>query len=202
MTPVNFRDGHNPEGLKVPLPQTRESLPRPLGSSKISRARVQRSFSSPSVSRYDDIIHVVEHPETFSSRPTVPNPPDFILEKFVGKVSPKGTLLGWDNPDHDRLRKSVASFFVPRRLARFEPMIERLANRILDDCTSEGSVDIKSRFALPLPLKVISEIAGLDSLRWEWVARSLALFGGHADFNVGTLGAENPRDLGSTRIYR
>lgn len=138
------------------------------------------------VTRYNDILHVLDHPELFSSRVTVPDPPAFILEKFHGKVPTRGTLLGWDNPDHDRLRRSVSSFFVPRRLARFEPMIRQLANELINDFVSDGSVDLKNHFALPLPLKVVSAIAGLDPERWRWTGRSLALFGGHSAFNGGT----------------
>ncbi|KAM0346429.1 hypothetical protein ACHAPU_005493 [Fusarium lateritium] len=75
------------------------------------------------VSRYDDIVSVLDNPGVFSSRPTVPDFPPPVKHIFADKVPEKGTLLAHDNPDHDRLRKSVASFFVPRRLERFEPFI-------------------------------------------------------------------------------
>lgn len=139
------------------------------------------------VTRYDDIVQILDDPETFSSQPTIPSPPDFILARLENKCPMRGTLLGLDNPDHDRLRRSVASFFVPRRLKRFQPMIEKLANELIDGFIDKGQIDIKSFFALPLPLKVISAVAGLDPERWQWVGQSLSLFGGHADMNVGSL---------------
>jgi cytochrome P450 len=139
------------------------------------------------VSRYDDIIEVLDRPDIFSSRPTVPNFPPSVVPIFEGKVPAKGTLLGWDNPDHDRLKKSVASFFVPRKLERFEASIRDLAHELVDEFVADGSADIKHTFALPLPLKVIAKIAGLDSNRWQWIGQSLALFGGHAHFNTGTI---------------
>jgi cytochrome P450 len=114
------------------------------------------------VSRFDDIIEVLDRPDIFSSGPTVPDFPPAVVPIFEGKVPAKGTLLGWDNPDHDRLKKSVASFFVPRKLERFEASTRDLAHELVDEFVADGSADIKHTFALPLPLKVIAKIAGLD----------------------------------------
>lgn len=130
------------------------------------------------VSRYDDIVSVLDRPELFSSRPTVPEFPPMVRDLFANKVPDKGTLLAHDNPDHDRLRKSVASFFVPRRLERFEPMLRAAAHDQIDKFVDSGSVEIKSQFAVPVPLRCIVVVAGLDPARWEWIGRCLALFGG------------------------
>lgn len=130
------------------------------------------------MSRYDDIVSVLDRPELFSSRPTVPEFPPMVRDLFANKVPDKGTLLAHDNPDHDRLRKSVASFFVPRRLERFEPMLRAAAHDTIDTFVNYGSVEIKSCFALPVPLRCIVVVAGLDPAKWEWIGRCLSLFGG------------------------
>lgn len=130
------------------------------------------------VSRYDDIVSVLDRPELFSSRQTVPEFPPMVRDLFANKVPEKGTLLAHDNPDHDRLRKSVASFFVPRRLERFEPMLRAAAHDMIDKFVHQGSVEIKSQFALPVPLRCIVVVAGLDPARWEWIGLCLSLFGG------------------------
>lgn len=101
-----------------------------------------------------------------------------VRDLFAHKVPDKGTLLAHDNPDHDRLRKSVASFFVPRRLQRFEPMLRAAAHDMVDNFVDHGSVEIKSQFALPVPLRCIVAIAGLDPAKWEWIGLCLSLFGG------------------------
>ena len=139
------------------------------------------------VSRYDEIAEAVGRPEVYSSTATIPDPPPFILDIFKDRVPSRGTLLGIDNPDHDRLRASVSSFFVPRRLRRFEPMIRREAHAIIDTFVSRGEANLKSVFALPLPLKMISSIVGLDPERYLWIGQSLALFGGHPDLAHGTM---------------
>ncbi|KAH7033541.1 cytochrome P450 [Microdochium trichocladiopsis] len=130
------------------------------------------------VSRHSDIVEVLDDPSTFSSRPTVPEFPPPVQSLFSGKVPDRGTLIAHDNPDHDRLRASVASFFVPRRLQRFEPLLRRTAHSLIDDFIAKGSVDVKSAFALPLPLRTIVIVAGLDPERWQWIGRCLSLFGG------------------------
>lgn len=101
-----------------------------------------------------------------------------VRDLFANKVPDKGTLLAHDNPDHDRLRKSVASFFVPRRLERFEPMLRAAAHDMVDKFVDDGSVEIKSHFALPVPLRCIVVVAGLDPAKWEWIGLCLSLFGG------------------------
>lgn len=128
------------------------------------------------VSRHDDIVAALHDPDTFSSRPTVPDMPSHVLEAFAGKVPLRGTLIGHDNPTHDRLRAAVNTFFMPRRIARFESWIEAQAHELIDEFYDEGEVDFRARFSSPLPLKVISHIVGLDPHRSETYFRALQFF--------------------------
>src|SRR5689334_19081327 len=75
------------------------------------------------VSRYDDIIQALLQPDIFSSDATVPQPVSPYKEIFESRVPTRGTLFGLDNPDHDRLRMSISSFFAPRHLKKLEPLI-------------------------------------------------------------------------------
>lgn len=128
------------------------------------------------VSRHDDIVTALHDPTTFSSRPTVPDMPSHVLEAFSGKVPLRGTLIGHDNPIHDRLRAAVNTFFMPRRIARFERWIEAQAHALIDEFYEEGEVDFRARFSSPLPLKVISHIVGLDPDRSEVYFKALQFF--------------------------
>lgn len=136
------------------------------------------------VGRYDDVVRILDDPETFNSQPTVPILPPPVVAAMQGKCPMRGTLLGLDNPDHDRLRRAVASFFVPRRLERFAGMMEARAHALLDKMVAKASgsednntkgVDIREKFNLALPLQIITAVAGLDVDRWEWVGRALEL---------------------------
>lgn len=139
------------------------------------------SYRARMVTSYDDIVTALHDPATFSSRPTVPDMPPPFREMFEGKVPPRGTLLGLDNPDHDRLRSSVNTFFMPRKLERFEPWIREQAHSLVDNFIEDGQVELKRHFALPLPLRVIAHIVGLDVNRADWIGSSLAFFLGPRD---------------------
>lgn len=128
------------------------------------------------VSRHDDIVAALHDPITFSSQPTVPDMPAHVLEAFSGTVPLRGTLIGHDNPTHDRLRAAVNTFFMPRRIARFESWIESQAHVLIDEFYDEGEVDFRTRFSSPLPLKVISHIVGLDPDRSEIYFNALQFF--------------------------
>lgn len=94
--------------------------------------------------------------------------------KFAGLVGEHGTLIGYDNPDHDRPRSSVNTFFMPRRLARFEPWIEAEANRLIDGFVAHGEIELKRHLALPL--RTITHVVGLGVSRAEWIGKALAFF--------------------------
>src|SRR3954470_8584910 len=139
------------------------------------------------VARYDDVVEALHAPDVFSSHPTVPQFPSPWRERFAGRVPDRGTLIGLDTPDHDRLRSAVNTFFVPRTLARFEPWIREQAHRMVDTFVADGQADLKTAFALPLPLQVISHIVGLDADRWDWIGAALGFFLGPRDiYHPGT----------------
>ena len=135
------------------------------------------------VGRYDDIDAALHDPDTFSSAPTVPDPPSPWRERFAGRVPTRGTLLGLDNPDHDRLRVAVNTFFMPRRLARYEPWIRDRAYRLVDGFVKDGQTNLRTSFALPLALQVISHVVGLDADRWEWIGAALGFILGSRDIH-------------------
>ncbi|MFC0038055.1 cytochrome P450 family protein [Actinomadura rayongensis] len=66
--------------------------------------------------------------------------------------------------DHRRLRRLVAPAFTARRTAALVPRIEQITAELLDDlAASSGPVDLRERFAYPLPIRVISELMGLPA---------------------------------------
>ncbi|WP_405987601.1 cytochrome P450 [Streptomyces sp. NBC_00872] len=76
-----------------------------------------------------------------------------------------------DGADHRRLRSLVSKVFTARRVEALRPGIERLTEELLDgladaagtDSGRGGAVDLRARFALPLPMSVISELLGVDA---------------------------------------
>ncbi len=78
------------------------------------------------------------------------------------------------------------TFFLPRRLARYEPWIREQAHRLVDGFVEQGTTDLKTSFALPLPLRVIAHVVGLDPDRADWIGAALGFFLGPADHRPGT----------------
>jgi len=91
--------------------------------------------------------------------------------KRIAPMLPPGTdaLLGpslrahvllTDPPDHTRLRKLSAKAFTARSVERLRPRIVDIANELLEDIP-DGAADLVEAFAMPLPLRVISEMLGV-----------------------------------------
>jgi len=67
-------------------------------------------------------------------------------------------------PDHRRLRSLVSGAFTARRTAALRPRIEQIARQLLDDIAAlpEGEpVDLRARYAYPLPIEVICQLFGV-----------------------------------------
>ncbi|TXS07041.1 cytochrome P450 [Streptomyces sp. wa22] len=66
--------------------------------------------------------------------------------------------------DHVRLRKLVARAFTARNISMLRPRVEEITRVLLDrlDEVPEGAeVDLRARFALPLPVQVVCELLGI-----------------------------------------
>ncbi|MCX5322747.1 cytochrome P450 [Streptomyces sp. NBC_00120] len=72
-----------------------------------------------------------------------------------------------DDEDHRRLRSLVSRAFTARRVEALRPRVEELTAELLDGleaAVTEGEdiVELRRRFALPLPMSVICELLGVD----------------------------------------
>jgi cytochrome P450 len=73
----------------------------------------------------------------------------------------RDNMLMSDPPDHTRLRRLVSRSFTPRQVERLRPAVHALVTELLDTMADLGEVDFMSEFALPLPMAVIGELAGV-----------------------------------------
>lgn len=154
------------------------------------------TFGMRLVTRYDDIVEVLHQPDTFSSHPAGAELPPEYIEKLKGRAPTRGQLIGADNPDHDRRRSAVNTFFMPRRLARYEPWIREEAHKLIDQFVEQGEIDLKQAFTLPLPLRLMTKVVGLDPERANWVGRALGFYLGDRDlYHQGTLNEKEQRLL-------
>lgn len=73
-----------------------------------------------------------------------------------------GGLGMTDPPGHTALRRYITPEFTRKRLARLEPLIERIVAERLDALAAAGpEVDLVRDFAFPVPFEVICELLGL-----------------------------------------
>ncbi len=74
-------------------------------------------------------------------------------------------LLMIDGLRHARLRKLVSKAFAPRHIERLRPRVEALTEEFLDCAAArgEGSLDVVSDLAMPLPATVIGELLGVPA---------------------------------------
>jgi cytochrome P450 len=92
-----------------------------------------------------------------------------------GEIPPDWELISWvamDNmvtaygKDHVRLRKLVGKAFTPRRTELIRPRVVELTNELLDALaatTAPGeTVDLRERFAYPLPARLVADLIGMS----------------------------------------
>ncbi|MER7865433.1 cytochrome P450 [Amycolatopsis japonica] len=70
-------------------------------------------------------------------------------------------MLNLDPPDHTRLRKLVSAAFTVRRIAQLRPRIEAITAELLDAVADFDEVDLIKALALPLPIRILTEMLGV-----------------------------------------
>ena len=134
------------------------------------------------VSRYDDVLHVLKHPEQFSSRamqsallPEMsPWDPGFMagMLRFFWKVrltpwriARAIPLIAADPPRHEAMRGIVKRGFTPRTIAAWEPRIRELVEAQLAPARDGEPFDVVEDLAVPLPVTIIAELLGVEPER-------------------------------------
>jgi cytochrome P450 len=131
------------------------------------------------VSSWDEIVYVCEHPKIFrqpgpemygeGAPGTVPaTAPD--TDPNARRYTPQ-SMAGSDPPEHSAKRAIGRKFISRTQLRSYEPIARRHADRLIDRFIDDGTVELHSQFADPLPILVICEILGLPLEDFELFAR-------------------------------
>jgi len=87
----------------------------------------------------------------------------------------RNLLLFKDPPEHTKYRKILQTAFTPHSVAKLEDRVRRVVGETLDAVIADGSCDFVSAVAVPIPLRVLSDLMGLpaaDHSRLEdWIER-------------------------------
>ena len=103
------------------------------------------------ISRHDDVMHALRHPELFSSNMDAID---------IGNIRPL-IPLQIDPPDHVKFRRLLDPLFSPKEVAKLEPEVRRLVNELIDDFEASGECEFSDQFAIPLPCTVFLALLGL-----------------------------------------
>ncbi|MEM7134187.1 MAG: cytochrome P450 [Chloroflexota bacterium] len=79
-------------------------------------------------------------------------------------------MVNMDPPNHTRLRSLVNKVFTSQRVEALRPRVQAIADELIDQVASRGRMDLIDEYALPLPIRVITQLLGIptaDSRRFH-----------------------------------
>ena len=85
--------------------------------------------------------------------------------------APKHWFIFSDPPNHSKMRALISRAFVPRMVAELEPQIRQLSQRLIDGVIEKGAMDLALDYAVPLAMKVISQMIGIPAADWGMFKR-------------------------------
>jgi cytochrome P450 len=109
---------------------------------------------SPVISRYDDVIWALRHPEIFSS--------EMEMQMALGTERPM-IPQQVDPPAQTRYRKILDPHFSRRKVAELMPALRRHANQLIDRFIDRGECEFDAEFAIPLPCNAFLALLGLPA---------------------------------------
>ena len=153
------------------------------------------------VSRYDDVTTVLKDADRFkndaaSTTSGGANPFDrFYVPKIMRAFA--RSMVFVDGLDHRRLRDLAMKAFTTVRVNELQTRIETITNGLLDDAAREGRFDLMAAFALPLPLRIISEMLGVSEGKRRTFHRSI-----HQAMGIDSGGSIVGRAWSAFSLYR
>ena len=109
------------------------------------------------ITKYDDVVRVVQDPETFSS--ALENGGNRIYNKqdvSVGQYSPNILML--DPPRHTEFRRALLPLFTPQAVATLEQGIRARMSRLVDAIAGDGKAEFVTAVAAPPTLGLLTDL--------------------------------------------
>lgn len=118
-------------------------------------------------SAYGLMREILRNPEAFSSvdsqsMDSMRPPPPEVVELRRSGYPPVNTLVTNDPPAHTRIRKMVDEPFRPRSIEKLTESIRQIVDQTMDAFIDRGECEVVSELAIPVPIKVIADMLGLD----------------------------------------
>ena len=115
------------------------------------------------VTRYEDAAYVLKN-DVFSIDRSLfmsPEQRSQLMETIDQQLITDYSMLGFDPPEHTRLRTLVHKVFTPRMVEGLRERINAISHQLLDTVESRREMDLIDDFAFPLPIIIICEMLGI-----------------------------------------
>jgi cytochrome P450 len=148
-------DNPNPETGEINLfAPDFAACPQPIYRQARERCPVARAVitESPVISRYEDVVWALRHPEVFSS--------EMEVQIALGTERPM-IPQQIDPPAQTRYRKILDPRFSRKRMAELEPDVRQQARSLIDKFIDRGECEFDHDFAIPLPCTAFLSLLGL-----------------------------------------
>jgi cytochrome P450 len=103
------------------------------------------------ISRYDDVLFALRHPEIFSA---------VMPAGLIGNVRPL-IPLHVDPPEQVKYRKFLDPLFSNKNVLKMEKDVREIASNLVSRFADEGGCEFNSAFAIPYPSTVFLRLMGL-----------------------------------------
>ena len=170
-----------PSPINLFDPAFRED-PYPFYAESRARAPVAQidPFGAWLVTGYDAVVEVLRNPSIYSSAAMRGAMTQIELADSEDD-GPPPMVITTDPPKHDRLRMLVNRGFTPSRIGRIEPRLREIAAEQFAAMDARGECDLVADLAVPVPVRVIAELLGVDPDRFEdfkrWSQAAITIFG-------------------------
>ncbi|MET9730955.1 cytochrome P450 [Streptomyces sp. NPDC006458] len=129
--------------------------------------------------RYEDVRLITDDPRFGRAE---------VTQRQITRVAPHfeplpGSLAFADQPDHNRLRRTVAGAFTVEAAVRLRPKAQELLDELVDDMVRQGPpADLVERVLEPFPAAVVGEVMGVGAADRErvraWTREIISTAGG------------------------
>ena len=128
--------------------------PQPVYRELVTKCPFARQvvMGGPVLSRYEDVLWALRHPEIFSS--------EMEMHMALGTERPM-IPQQIDPPAQTKYRKILDPRFSKKRMQEIAPAVRRHANELIDAFFERGSCEFDREFAVPLPCTAFLSLMGL-----------------------------------------
>jgi len=113
------------------------------------------------VTRYDDCTAILKDPRVVRNRTTATGGSRFPIP-MPRSIKPLiESMIQEDDPNHKRLRNLVRHAFKPQAIKTLTENINSYSNELLDDLQHQPRFDLKSDYALKIPVRMIADMLGV-----------------------------------------